>query len=232
VEARAAEARRRDRLTAQLLIHQHGLEDARVDYSRRNFDTKRAFLLHQLAIVDLRVALTLAVRARRPHLTLLEPDQLTATMPPATQAAPKPFAWRVKVQHNGSLQDVGVHPDYAFALRFADGSKRCYLVECDRGTMPVERAALRQTSILKKLLVYHRGHKQNMHVRHFNWKAFRVLLVANTPARAANIKQAIERRRDLKNSELFYITDQQSIAGADILSHAWQHATDSTYTLI
>jgi hypothetical protein len=127
---------------------------------------------------------------------------------------------------------VGVHPDYAFALRFADGSRRCYLVECDRGTMPVERAGLKQTSIVKKLLVYKKAHQQKMHVRHFDWKAFRVLFITATPKRAANIRDAILRTPDLKNSELFYITDQQSLTGADILSHAWQHASGSTHTLI
>ena len=216
---------------AQLLIHHHGLGVANVDWARKNFEAKRAYLLHQLAVVDLRVALILAVRAR-PELTLIEPDALIAAMPPPTQAANKPLAWRIKVQHKGSPQDIGVHPDYAFALRFADGSRRCYLVECDRGTMPVERAGLKQTSIVKKLLVYLSGHKQKMHVRHFDWKAFRVLFITNTPKRATSIKDAIQRTSDLKKSELFYITDKQSLADADILTHAWQHASGSKHTLI
>ena len=216
---------------AQLLIHHHGVEAANVDWARKNFEAKRAFILHQLAVVDLRVALTLAVRAR-PELALIEPDALIAAMPAATQAVKKPFAWRVKLQHKGTLQEIGVHPDYAFALRFADGSKRAYLVECDRGTMPVERAGLKQTSIIKKLLVYVRAHKQKMHERHFNWKAFRVLIVTNTAARAANITDAIQRTPDLKNSELFYITDKHSLASADVLAYAWQHASGSKHTLI
>jgi len=216
---------------AQLLIHHHGLEAANVDWSRKNFEAKRAFMLHQLVVTDLRVALILAVRAR-PELALVEPAALIAAMPAATQATNKPLAWRLKVQHKGSLQEIGVHPDYAFALRFADGSKKAYLVECDRGTMPVERAGLKQTSIVKKLLVYLSGHKQKMHVRHFGWKAYRVLIITNTPKRAANIKDAIQRTPDLKNSELFYITDQQSLAATDILSHAWQHASGSTHKLI
>ncbi len=182
-------------------------------------------------VANFRVALILAVRAR-PELTLIAPEALIAAMPAATQAATKPFAWRVKVLHKGALQEIGSNPDYAFALRLADASLRCYVVECDRGTMPVERAALKQTSITKKLLVYQRGHKQKLHVRHFLWKAFRVLVITNTPTRAANIKHAIQRTPELKNSELFYITDQQSLTGADILTHAWQQASGSTHTLI
>jgi Replication-relaxation len=216
---------------AQLLIHQHGLELADVDWSRKNFDAKRAFVLHQLAIVDLRVALILATRARG-DLTLIEPRELIAAMPPATRTADKPLAWRVKVQHKGAPHEIGVNPDYAFALRYADASRRCYLVECDRGSMPVERAALRQTSIIKKLLTYQRGHKQKMHTRVFDWKAFRVLILTNTATRADNIRAAITRSPDLNGSELFYITDRHALAGNDILTHRWQHASGSTHTLL
>ena len=216
---------------AQLLIHHHGIEVANVDWSRKNFEAKRAFVLHQLAIVDLRVALILAARAR-PELTLIEPHELIAAMPAATRNAAKPLAWRVKVQHKGAPQEIGVNPDYAFAIRFADVSRRCYLVECDRGTMPVERAGLKQTSLVKKLLVYQHAHKQKLHVRQFDWKAFRVLFVTNTGARADNIRAAIHRTADLKNSELFYITDRHALTGADILTHAWQHASGTTHTLI
>jgi hypothetical protein len=216
---------------AQLLIHEHGLEIADVDWARKNSQAKRAYLQHQLAVVDFRVALVLAARAR-PRFELIEPRQLIADMPAATRAAQKPFAWRVKLQHNGAPQEIGVNPDYAFAIRYPDGSRRCYLVEVDRGTMPVERAGLKQTSILKKLLTYQRGHKQKLHVRTFDWKAFRVLVVTNTAQRATNMISAIARTPDLKSSELFYITDRHALAGADVLGHSWQHASGNTYTLI
>ena len=216
---------------ARLLIDQHGLDIADVDWSRKNFEARRPFIQHQLAVVDFRVALILAVRAR-PGLALIEPRQLLAAMPAATREAKRPLAWRVKVQHKGAPQEIGVNPDYAFAIRFPDGSRRAFLVECDRGTMPVERAGLKQTSIVKKLLTYRRGHKQKLHQRAFDWKAFRVLFVTNTAQRAANILSAIERTPDLASSELFYITDRHALAAADVLTHRWQHASGSTYTLI
>jgi hypothetical protein len=216
---------------AQLLIQQHGLELADVDWSRKNFEAKRAYVQHQLAIVDFRVALVLATRAR-PHLKLIEPKQLIAAMPEATRTSARPLAWRVKTQHKAGPQEIGVNPDYAFAIRYPDGSRRAYLVECDRGTMPVARAGLRQTSIIKKLLVYHHGHKQELHTRQFNWKAFRVLIITNTEARADHILAAIKHTAELKASELFYVTDRHALAAGDILTHRWQHASGSTYTLI
>jgi hypothetical protein len=37
---------------------------------------------------------------------------------------------------------------------------------------------------------------------------------------------------ELKNSPLFYITDQQSLAGDDTLTHAWHDAAGTTHALI
>ena len=54
------------------------------------------------------------------------------------------------------------------ALAIARGTRRCLLVEIDQGSMPVERAKLHQTSILRKLLAYHQGFKQKQHVERRN----------------------------------------------------------------
>ena len=44
------------------------------------------------------------------------------------------------------MQEIGVVPDFAFGLTLADGSRRNFLVEIDRGTMPVVRSRLLQRS--------------------------------------------------------------------------------------
>jgi hypothetical protein len=64
-------------------------------------------------------------------------DQLLAALPEATRTARNPWAWRTRVQHHGPLQEVGILPDYVFAILFPDGKRRAFVVECDRGTMPV-----------------------------------------------------------------------------------------------
>jgi hypothetical protein len=107
------------------------------------------------------------------------------------------------------------------------------LIESDEGSMPVERHNLKQTSILKKCLAYETARKQGLHQRQFDWKHFRVPIVTNTTARAANIRAMIMRTPVLKSSPLFLITDKPSLESApDILEHHWLDAAGNRHTLI
>lgn len=218
-------------LGAQVLIEADGLEAARVDWARKNHEAKRRFLLHTLACADLRVAITAAVRTR-PGITLQDTRDLIAGMPATTQAAANPLAWRVTVAHNGNQHDIGVVPDHAFALLYQDGTRRCYLAEVDLASMPVERASMRQTSILKKCLAYEKARAQKLHEKQSAWRNFRVLIVTNCDQRAHNIRAAIQRAPALKSSPLFLVTDQQSLAGQDILAFPWPTSDGTTQTLI
>jgi hypothetical protein len=47
-----------------------------------------------------------------------------------------------------------VVPDLVFALDLADGSRRNFIVEIDRGTMPILRSDPDQTSFARKMRVY------------------------------------------------------------------------------
>jgi hypothetical protein len=217
---------------AQVLIEHDGREAADVDWSRKNTQATRRFILHTLAVADVAVALALATR-EQPTFSLQHLNQLIALMPPATRALRQPLKWRVKVKHNNQpLVEVGVVPDLAFAVTYEDGGRRCFLVECDRGTMPVERETLKQTSIVKKLLAYETGRKQRLHHKQFSWQNFRVLVITNTPERAANIRAAIMRNPTLKASPLFLVADKPNLDIADILKHHWLDAYGKTHTLV
>ena len=50
-----------------------------------------------------------------------------------------------------------------------------FALELDRGTMPVERKTLRQTSFLRKLLSYTFTRDERLYTKHFNMDNFRVL---------------------------------------------------------
>jgi hypothetical protein len=153
-------------------------------------------------------------------------------MPETTRAAPIPFKWTVPVMHQGDLVKIGVNPDPAFGIAYPDNTKRCYLVERDRGSMPVARKDLVQTSILKKLLGYDTGRKQDLHKTQFNWRNFRVLFIAETPDRADNIIETIANHDQLKQSPLFYVTDKKSLdQGLEIFLHQWRTPTKLTTLL-
>jgi hypothetical protein len=54
-----------------------------------------------------------------------------------------------------SRHAIGIEPDSAFSLGFPAAGRRAYfLVEIDRGTMPVERSDITQSSMLRKFLAY------------------------------------------------------------------------------
>jgi hypothetical protein len=216
---------------AQLLRIQDGLEDADVDWARKNHKTGREFILHTLAIADLRVALTLACRERK-GFALLEPDQLLAAAPEETQRARSPWSWRVRVQHHGSIQEIGLLPDYVFALILPDGRRRPFLVEIDRGTMPVARTTLDQSSMLRKFLAYEGGRKQAVHTSRFGWKNFRVLVSSASAERLDTMPAVITRAPELKSSPLFLFAEHRAVSAANILDLAWRDASDKIHSLV
>ena len=134
------------------------------DWARKNRESGREFMLHTLCIADVSVALTVAWQ-QHGTVGLQSADDLLQSAPPEIRSLPKPWGWRVTVRHKGSSVEIGVIPDLVFALLLPDGRRRAFLVECDRGTMPVERATLAQTSMLRKFLAYESSRMQSIHIR-------------------------------------------------------------------
>src|SRR5436190_703736 len=216
---------------AQLLIERHGSDVAAADWARKNDLAGRQFILHTLAIADVRVALQRAVR-NRPGFQLLEPEQLLAMAPADTQRKDRPWSWRAKVRYNDTTIDLGVAPDYVFAIQYPDGRFRAFLVECDRGTMPVDRSNLTQTSLKRKFLAYAAAKRADLHQLHFGWKAFRVLLLTTNSQRADNVLATIRECVHEHGRGLFLIADRQSLATADIISYPWRDARGLTHALV
>lgn len=216
---------------AQVLIERDGLEAADVDWTRKNDRAGRQFIQHTLTIADVRVALQRAVR-ERPGFQLLEPNQLLETAPAETRRRERPWTWRAKVHHNDTTLELGVAPDYPFAIQYPDGRFRVFLVECDRGTMPVDRSNLAQTSLKRKFLAYTAAKRADLHQRQFGWKAFRVLMVTTNAQRADNALASIRACVHEHGRGLFLIADRQSLGTADIISYPWRDARGQTHTLI
>ena len=143
---------------ARLLIERDGIDFANVEWSRKNRDAGRPFIEHQLEIMDFYVALATRRARSADDVRLIHPDELVAAFPDQSFSARNPFALRVKVSHHGVAHEIGVVPDLVFGLLFADGSRRCFMVEIDRGTMPIARRDIRQTSLERKMRAYLAAH--------------------------------------------------------------------------
>ena len=121
-------------------------------WSLRNREVGRLFLEHTFLISDVMVSLEIACR-RSGRVRLLAGDDLP--LPESARRLSEPLQWNVKL--NGQIR-LGLIPDRVFALEFLDQpaarSRAFYFLEADRGTMPITRRSLKQTSFHRKLVAY------------------------------------------------------------------------------
>ncbi|MEI7534632.1 MAG: replication-relaxation family protein, partial [Verrucomicrobiae bacterium] len=180
-------------------------------WGEKNRGIGRVYLAHALLVSDVMVALELA--CRRHGIRLLHEDELKLPVE-------APLRWRVKIRDGTKL---GVIPDRVFALEYADqhGSTQrvYYFLEADRGTMPVVRQKLSQTSFYRKLLAYEATWTNKVHQRHLVIPRFRVLTVTTSAARVKSLLDACSRLQ--RGHGLFLFADE-SVLQRDLLAAVWQ----------
>jgi hypothetical protein len=174
----------------------------------------RMFLEHAILVSDVMVSIELACR-KSGDVRLLYEDQL------ALQSKQNQFQWRVKVHDHGVT--LGVVPDRVFALEYADHTgvmQRVYFfLEADRGTMPVVRSGLKQTSFYRKLLAYEATWTQKVHQRKLAIHRFRVLTVTTNALRVTSLREACSR---LKRGHGLFLFADRTVLEKDPFSPVWQ----------
>ena len=170
----------------------------------------RMFLEHAVLVSDVMVSIELACR-KSGDVRLLYEDQL----------ALQSLQWRVKVrQHSVTL---GVVPDRIFALEYANQAgevQRVYFfLEADRGTMPVVRSGLAQTSFYRKLIAYEATWTQKIHRRQLGIHRFRVLTVTTNAMRVTSLLEASSR---LKRGHGLFLFADRTVLDKDPFSPVWQ----------
>ena len=192
-----------------------------VSWAHKNRKVGRPFLEHTLAVADFAVALSVAVAAS-PVVDLTDGDALLARLPATTRDAAKPFRLSVPITFRSSRYTIGLEPDYVFSLGFPSRGRRAYfLVEIDRGTMPVERSDITQSSILRKFLAYGAAWRAKRHTQTFGWRNFRVLVVTGNAERAQNMRAVLQRHTGGQGAQLFWFADRSSLIAHNTLEHAW-----------
>jgi len=170
----------------------------------------RIFLEHAILVSDVMVTLELACR-KSGGIRLLYEDHL----------ALQSFQWRVKVRDHGVT--LGVVPDRIFALEYKDHAgemQRVYFfLEADRGTMPVVRSGLAQTSFYRKLIAYEATWTQKIHQRKLGIHRFRVLTVTTNAMRVTSLLEACSR---LKRGHGLFLFADRTVLEKDPFSPVWQ----------
>lgn len=202
-----------------LLKQELGIAFRHVSWGEKNRSIGRIFLEHALLVSDVMVSLELACR-QSGRVRLVPGDQLA--LPNKVTGKRQPFRWRVKVKGDVKL---GLVPDGVFALEYQsqDGkSQRAYFfLEADRGTMPVMRRHLSQTSFYRKLLAYEATWSQSIHESRFGFHRFRVLTVTKSQARVKSLVDACSKLE--RGQGLFLFADRSILEKPEeILSASWQ----------
>lgn len=123
----------------------------RMDWTTRNRNIGRLFLEHTVLVSDF-IATQLCLGAR--GASFISADDIEK--PKGREESRQPFRWSVK-QCNGRNATVVPDKVFAFETQQPDGRvvRTHYLVEADRGTMPITRSNKRQSSVMQKLRTYH-----------------------------------------------------------------------------
>jgi hypothetical protein len=185
-------------------------------------NASRQFLRHTLAVAEVMVAFEVVCRDTE-GVEFIPPEEILAAAPEATRRLRLPFRWQAEVSEAGKLHRLGVEPDRVFGLRFAGQpeQRRCayFFLEADRGTMPVARKGLDQTSFRRKLLGYRETWRQGLHRTHLGIPNFRVLTVTTNEERRQHLIAAC---RSLGSGRrLFLFADQGGLGRGPVLHHDW-----------
>jgi Replication-relaxation len=207
---------------ARLLSERDGAAFSNVEWSRKNREAGRPFIEHQIEIVDFQVSLQRAVR-NHPGVRVIPPTEIKATSRQPMQASRAPFALRAKLAHRGVVREIGVVPDIVFGLELPDGSRRYFMVEIDRGTMPITRSDFEQTSVERKMSAYLAAYAAKQHEWQFGWKNFRVLIVTTDRKRMQSMKEALRRLRvpHSPGASLFLFSIFADLPVSDPLTYEW-----------
>jgi hypothetical protein len=204
---------------AALVMHELGVTFRELRWGEKNRTVGRIFFEHALLVSDVMVTIELACRESS-RIRLLTEQELLSHNEKSTRR--QSFRWRVKV--NGRVT-LGVIPDRVFALEYPDQNGRrtsaYFFLEADRGTMPVTRRNLAQTSFYRKLLAYEATWSQSIHQKRFGFHRFRVLTVTTS---AERVKSLVNACAQLKTGHGLFIFSDRTVLEkpGDIFSSIWQ----------
>lgn len=203
---------------AALLRNELGMKVPDVNWGEKNRSVGRIYLEHALLVSDVMVSFELVCRNNNPVRFI---DQADLVLPHGLDRETQPFRWKANLSSNLSL---GVKPDRVFALEYRDDTSNTdrayFFLEADRGTMPVKRTNLSQTSMYRKFVAYEATWQNGIHRTRFGFHRFRVLTVTTSRER---VHFLIETCSQLKSGHgLFLFTDRASISKPeDVYGPIW-----------
>ncbi len=203
------------------LLREHGRDVRRrlLDGIDKERGAGWRFVEHTVAISEFMVSLELAMRGRD-DLRILERGEILEDAPKSTRD--RLVRIEASIRIGGTLRKNAVVPDALFGLRFNDQEESYFMLEIDRGEMPVERYRNAQrTYFAKKMLTYYEANRQQRHVHDLGIENFRVLTVTTNATRVEKMLDALGAITNGKGSNIFLFTDQAALAASSPLDLEW-----------
>jgi hypothetical protein len=134
--------------------------------------------------------------------------------------------WLVDKVLMGKRETFSVVPDGLFGLAFPNGTAAYFVLEVDRGTIPITRTDSQGTlawrkNIAYKLATYYEGWKASRHEKQFGIKQVRVAMVTTSPERVRNMTAIVDDITESRGSNFFLFVDQARLGVGDALDAEW-----------
>jgi len=178
------------------------------------------FVEHTVSIAEFMVRLEVALRGRK-DVRLLERREIVEDALKTTRD--RLVKLEASIRIGGVLRKNAVVPDALFGLRFNNDEESYFMLEIDRGEMPVERYKnTRGTYFSKKMMSYYEANRQQRHVHDLRIKNFRVLTVTTTKERVERMLTALDGITDGRGSNMFLFIDETKLAASNPLDVEWK----------
>lgn len=201
-----------------------------VDWAEKNKRSGAVFIEHTLQVAEFMTRIELAC-ASDAAIELMREDEIIALAPEKTRTSREPLRWEVKGLDEGAGV-ASVVPDGLFGLLFPNDSAAYFILEIDRGTIPIVRNSKDHRSISRKLAAYYHGWRAERHVEQFGVKQVRVLTVTNSAARVENMVSAVRDITEGRGSNFFLFTDGAALAESNPLQAEWVSGKGQSVRLV
>lgn len=213
------------------LLREHGHRIGDIDWSENTQRAGIRFIDHEVARARFMTGLEVAQR-RRSDVSLVRATAILANAPDKTRTSKTPLKWTARVPENGREVGTSIIADDLFALIFDDSTAAYFLVEIDRGQMPVRRHGESaqelvggkrrlRTYFKHKLAAYYFGWRQRRHVEQFGIEQLRVLTVTTSPQRVSTMLDALREVTEGKGSDLFLFATEDELRAKGPLEADW-----------
>ncbi len=188
------------------------------------------FVEHTVSVTEFLVELEIAARTRQ-DLSILNRAEILEDAPDRKRERQVRIGATVRL--DGVLRRNAVIPDAVFGLRFNDEEESYFMLEIDRGEMPIERYNnLHRTYFAKKILTYYEASREQRYIHDLGITNFRVATVTTTPERVEQMLEALNRISEGRGSSMFLFTDEAALAASNPLDLEWMSGKGELVRLI